>query len=119
MLYRLITLDILDGEINDEHLTQDTITLNDGDDIDDLRTQLVKLQRMAPDYPQDDLITQEDYPEIFVCRLDGTKVYKLTPNKDQPEICQTCGEPKNATHCRTGHNLCDLCDPPCDGCYDQ
>lgn len=84
MLYRLHTLDVdPNNEINDEWSTSDLVWLPDHNPtIDDLRRELVNLERMAEDWPADDIKMEEDGDDILVCHKDGRKGYKLVPEKD-------------------------------------
>jgi antitoxin (DNA-binding transcriptional repressor) of toxin-antitoxin stability system len=122
MLYRLHTLDVdNNNEINDEWTTGDILTLPDDYTTDDVAKALIGLERMAEDWPRDDVRLEDDGDEILVCNKEGRKVYKLVPEKDDdaddaPPKCPKCGQEMTDTFCHTGQPRCDECDPECLGC---
>jgi hypothetical protein len=115
--YRLHTLDVDEhNEINDEHSTDTTVELSAEPTVSEVCKALIAAERMAPDWPQTDVkVDESEWPDLYVTRKDGRKVYKLVPEEGE-EIapkCGKCGAIMTDTYCGSGQHYCEECDPPC------
>jgi hypothetical protein len=80
--YRLCTLDILDGEVNDVYSTGDTLELPEAPTIIDLCTQLKAIGRMSHIWSEKDVRLEDEGDDYYVCHsytgpYKGKKVYLL------------------------------------------